>query len=397
MTDKAFKFIQSYEQNTPTYDNGYLLFNPGYFKNKIWFRFNSKKNDWEWSNDLIYWNKNYDINSKSSIWVNSLLDSKNDINHIISYLRLNNVIKNIVKMNDPVQRIFAYIDKLYDFTLDNENNNMRSDSEIKLNYKLMNSTIKNAKEELENIRTNNTIVKKNDVVNIMNDYTQVKIDLDTLNYLNNTIGLLNQEIIRYKSDISNLSNYFTNNSNNIDINNSSLIDLFLIYQCSLLSELDVNSSDSLSDNTELIYKSVNLLNRKLDEINQENNVLKDKLDEQIFEKNLCEKRINANKCTIKSQDLLIKKLQENSDLSKKETCKLILELEGYKNTIEGNTMKTMSLLHELEKKNILINNLISEKQNMIYLTSDVNPIIDLEPENSDHSDHSDDYEILSFL
>lgn len=388
MTDKAFKFIQSYEQNSSTYDNGYLLFNSGYFNNKIWFRYNTKKNDWEWSNDLIYWNKKYDNNCKSSVWINTLLDSKNDINYIISYLRLNNVIKNIVKMNDPLQRIFAYIDKLYDFSLDND---------IKLNYKLMNLTIKNAKQELENIRKNNekqytTISKKNDVVNVVNEYTQVKIDKDTLNYLNNTIGLLNQEIISYKSDISNLSNYFTNNNYNIDINNSSVDDLFLIYQSSLLSELGVDSSNCISDNTKLIYKSINLLNKKLDEINQENIELKDKLDEQIFEKNLCEKRINANRCTIKSQDLLIKKLQENIDLSKKENCKLILEMEGYKNTIEGNTMKTMGLLQELGKKNILINNMISEKQNIISVNSDEKPIIDLEEEA-----YSNDYEILSFL
>ena len=393
MTHKAIKFIIDYEQNNATYDNGYLIFNSGYFNNSIWFRFNAKINDWEWSNDLIYWNKKYDINSKSSIWINSLLDRKTDINYILSYLRLSNVNKNIIQMNDPIQQVYTYIDQLYNLTLDFEHNKI-FDNEIKSNFKLMNFVINNAKEHIDTIRNNkqnqnNEIVNKNSILTIHPEKTEVIIHKDTLNNLNNTIGKLNREIAIYKNNMTTLSNYFTNIENNLDINHDILHDSFLIYQSSLLCELNVEPSHCISENTNLLYKNINILNKKLDEFTNENNELNDKLDDQVFEKNLCQKRINANRFTMKSLELHIATLQENISLSKKEKQKLILEIEGYKNTIEGNTIKIFGITHELDKKNNIISNLMLEKENMNSLKTIENPILEYNNQNKD------DYEVIS--
>ncbi len=391
MTDSALKFIQNYENNNSIYDNGYLLYNPGYFKNKAWFRFNIKKNDWEWSNDLIYWNKKYDMNIKSSVWINRLLDNKNDINNIISYLRLSRINKNILQMNDPIQRISAYIDQLYNLTLNTQNNKI-SNHEINLN--VIHSTIKNVKEETDKIKNVNLLHNNNSDIYQIN--SQVMIDKDTLNNLNNTIqhlnytvGNLNRDIISYKSEIQKLSNYFVNINNDFDTINSELCDSFLIYQSSILSELDVNPSDTITENTNLIFNKVNILNKKLDELINENSQLKEQLDEQIFEKSLCEKRINGTRCTIKSLEISNMKLQQSIDSLKKEKKTHILEIEGYKNTIEGNTMKIFGITQELEKKNNIIHNLIQEKTNSSLFNKSGN--INLEQDNT----NLDDFEILS--
>jgi hypothetical protein len=387
MSEKAIKFIRDYEQNNSTYDNGYLLFNSGYFNNSIWFRFNVKINDWEWSNDLIYWNKKYDNNSKSSIWINSLLDRKTDINYILSYLRLCNVNKNILQMNDPIQQIYSYIDQLYNITLEFENNKIL-DNEIKSNFKLMNFIITNAKEHIEQNKIKETNINNN-TLNNLNEKNQVIIHKDTLNNLNNSIRKLNQELLQYKNNIINLSNYLTNIDNNFETNHTILHESLLIYQSSLLCELNVNSSNSISENTNLLYTNINMLNKKLDEFVYENNELKEKLDDQIFEKNLCEKRINGNRFTIKSLELKISQLHENISLSKKEKQKLILEIEGYKNTIEGNTVKIFGITQELDKKNNIISNLMLERENLNISKISENPILESNNENKD------DYDVIT--
>jgi hypothetical protein len=385
MTENAIKFIQNYNKNNSTYNNGYLVFNPGYFKNKAWFRFNASKNDWEWSNDLIYWNKQYDTNSKSSVWINQLLDSKNDINYIISYLRLSNVNKNILQMNDPIQRISTYIDQIYNFLLNFATNKI-SENDLQLN--VINSALKNIKVELDRIINQDVFdyytFKK------CNENNQVLVNKDILTNLNNTIGNLNNQINHYKNDISELSNYLINIDNNqLEMNNSVLCDSFIIYQSGLLSELNVEPSFSISENTNLIYKNMNMLNKKLDELVNENNQLKEQLDEQILEKNLCEKRINGNRCIMKSLEISNKKLQQNIDLLKTEHRKQILEIEGYKNTIEGNTMKIFGITQELEKKDILIQSLLREKKEIAIQTMDISD------DTQKHLTNKEDYEILS--
>jgi hypothetical protein len=134
---------------------------------------------------------------------------------------------------------------------------------------------------------------------------------------------------------------------------------------------------------------MNMLNKKLDELVNENNQLKEQLDEQILEKNLCEKRINGNRCIMKSLEISNKKLQQNIDLLKTEHRKQILEIEGYKNTIEGNTMKIFGITQELEKKDILIQSLLREKKEIAIQTMDISD------DTQKHLTNKEDYEILS--
>ena len=115
------------------------------------------------------------------------------------------------------------------------------------------------------------------------------------------------------------------------------------------------------------------------------------MDDQIFEKNLCEKRINGNKCSIKSLELSNNKLQETINLLNKEKRNYILEIEGYKNTIEGNTIKLLGITQELNKKNTIISNLVIEKDNYSILSKNK----DITIKEEYNMQNNDEYDIVS--
>jgi hypothetical protein len=77
-------------------------------------------------------------------------------------------------MNEPQQRICAYIDQLYNYALNFENKN-NSDTDIRLNYKLMNYVIKNAKEEVTKINNNKKLDKQILVNDIVIDLSQIQV------------------------------------------------------------------------------------------------------------------------------------------------------------------------------------------------------------------------------
>jgi len=416
MSDKAKKFIYNYENNKCQYDNGYIVFNSGFLNNPIWFRFNNIKIDWEWSNDLIYWNKNYDNNRKCSIWINSLLDSANDINFIINYLRFKDVNNNIQLMSEQIEHISSLIDEIYTMSIVVENNKKLNNDEIKSSINKINASIKCVKDQIDKFKKDkhkkNKISKEikkdnielhnlddNIVCNNKNNANNphksnlVTADKSILLNLNNTIGRLNNEILSYKKDIFVASDYLNNNNNTIDKNNV-LYEPFLIYQSSLLAELNIKSSDSISENTKLLYQSINKLNEKIDNQISENYKLIDKLDNQIFEKNLCEKKINGNKCTIKSLDVTNKNLENKLTSYEREIRDLISEIETYKNTQEGNCLKISGITLELEQKNTTISNLINEKENMISSILQLNSNLEYDVD-SNIFKVKDDYEILN--
>lgn len=374
MTNKAIEFIKKYIDNKSIYDNGYLLFNPGLFQNQIWFRYNSKINDWQWSNDLIYWNIKCDKHSKSSIWINSLLNSENDINYILKYLRLIYVNKNIIKMYSPLDKIYHYINEIKSITSEYDN---KSNAEyLKLN--LIDYTIKEIKDELDKNWNISNITKTNDVL----------ADKDVLNNLNHNIGNLMNDNNNYKMDNSILSNYLINFQEDINLNNTSLSEALIIYQSGLLSQLNIKPSNCVDENTKLLYNSINSIHNKLDELTKENIDIKDNHDEQVFEKNLLYKKINGLKSDIKSKDKVIQNIQQHMDQLKQEKRHMILEIENYKNTIEGNTHKISGLLQELEMKKTFINNLISDPKDINIITPlKTNTILEIQDQ--------DEYDILN--
>ena len=359
MNNKVIEFIRNYIENKSTYDNGYLYFNPGYFQNQIWFRYNSKINNWQWSNDLIYWNNKCDKKSKSSIWINSLFDSQNDINYILKYLRLNYINKNIIAMYNPLDKLYHYINEIKSITSEYDINNIKlSDTEFNnkplyLKLNLIDYAINLINDELDK-NSNLNIKKINDVL----------VDKDTINNLNNKIGNLINQNNNHKIDNEIISNYLINYKSNINLNNTILSESILIYQSGLLSELNITPSNCIEENTKLLYSSINSINSKLDTLTKENKEIIDNYDEQVFEKNLLYKKINGLKSDIKSNEKTIHNLQVYIEHITQEKKNMILEIENYKNTIEGNTHKISGLLQELNiKKNtnklILVNNTIN--------------------------------------
>jgi predicted nuclease with TOPRIM domain len=419
MSNKAKKFIYNYDNNKSEYDNGYIVFNPSFINNTIWFRFNNIKIDWEWSNDLIYWNKNYNKNNKCGIWVNSLLDRGNDINFIINYLRIKGGNKNIQVMTDKNEKTKLYNDESYTintpFKKKNRINKIGSDNKI------------------SNIELNNAIgsepymdMSMKHTLNIENTSDFIKIDKSVLLNLNNNIGILHNELFRYSNDINMISHHFYSKNNDIDKTNI-LYQSFLYYQKSLLTALNCNYTNSSHQNTYLMYERISQLNEKLDnqifensqlnekldnqifEISQlnekldnqifENSQLNEKLDNQIFENSQLNEKldnntINENKSIIRLLELSNKNLELEQNLLKNQISELILEIELYKNTQEGNYIKIMGISKELEQKNTIISHLKLYNENIVSSVSILSPNLEYDIE-SNIFRLKEDYEILN--
>jgi len=433
MSNKAKKFIYNYDNNKCEYDNDYIVFNPGFINNTIWFRFNNIKIDWEWSNDLIYWNKNYNNNNKCGIWVYSLLDRGNDINFIINYLRIKGVNQNIEVMTPKSKKATSSIGESNTMNIHVKKNKNR-------NNKIGNNKIghQNKISNIEMHKFNNAIVSvpyidtdMKQTLNSVNTSDLIKIDKSILLNLNNNIGILNNELFCYKKDINMISEHFYKKNNDIDTNNI-LYESFLYYQNSLLTTLNSNYTNSVYANSYLLHEQISQLNQKLDnqifensQLNQkldnqifENSQLNDKLDNQIFENSqlnqkldnqkldnqifensqlnqkLCDKKNNRNKCIIRSLELSNNNLELERNLLKKQISELILEIELYKNTQEGNCIKIMSISKELEQKNIIISNLKLYNENIVSSVSMVSPNLEYDIERNIFK-LKEDYEILN--
>ena len=381
MSNKAKKFIFNYDNNKCEYDNDYIVFNPGFINNTIWFRFNNIKIDWEWSNDLIYWNKNYNNDNKCGIWVNSLLDRGKDINFIINYLRIKGVNQNIQVMTPKSEKTTSCIDKSNNINISVKKNKNRN-NKIGLENKLSNIQMHKFNNEIVSVPYIDISMKQ--PLNRDNTPDLIKIDKSILLNLNNNIGMLNNDVFCYRKDINMISDHFYKKNNEIDTNNI-LYESFLYYQNNLLLALNSNYTNSIYTNTYLLYESISQLNDKLDKQIFENSQLNDKL---------CNDTINRNKSIIQSLELSNKNLELEQNLLKNQISELILEIELYKNTQEGNCIKIMGLSKELEQKKTIISNLKLFNENIVSSVSILSPNLEYDIESNTFK-LKEDYEILN--
>jgi hypothetical protein len=381
MSNKAKKFIYNYDNNKCEYDNDYIVFNPGFINNTIWFRFNNIKIDWEWSNDLIYWNKNYNNDNKCGIWVNSLLDRGKDINFIINYLRIKGVNQNIQVMTPKSEKTTSCIDKSNNINISVKKNKNRN-NKIGLENKLSNIQMHKFNNEIVSVPYIDISMKQ--PLNRDNTSDLIKIDKSILLNLNNNIGMLNNDVFCYRKDINMISDHFYRKNNEIDTNNI-LYESFLYYQNNLLLALNSNYTNSIYTNTYLLYECISQLNDKLDKQIFENSQLNDKL---------CNDTINRNKSIIQSLELSNKNLELEQNLLKNQISELILEIELYKNTQEGNCIKIMGLSKELEQKKTIISNLKLFNENIVSSVSILSPNLEYDIESNTFK-LKEDYEILN--
>ena len=382
MSNKAKKFIFNYDNNKCEYDNDYIVYNPGFIHNTIWFRFNNIKIDWEWSNDLIYWNKNYNNVNKCGIWVNSLLDRGNDINFIINYLRIKCVNKNIQVMTPKNEKKTLPIGENYTINIPIKKKNKKRKNKIGGENENSNIEMHKFNNAIGSLSNMDTAMKE--TLNSMNTSDLIKIDKSVLLNLNNNIGILHNELFRYSKDINMISDHFYGKNNDINTNNI-LYQSFLNYQNSLLTALNTNYTNSAYDNTYLLYERISQLNQKLDNQIFENSQLNEKISNN---------KINGNKCIIQLLELSNKNLELERNLLKNQIIELILEIESYKNTQEGNCIKIMGISKELEQKNTIISNLKLFNENIVSSVSMLSPNLEYDIESSIFR-LKEDYEVLN--
>jgi len=373
MSKNVNEFIEKLENGFPPMDNGYIVYNCGFWSKPIWYRFDIETEHWEWTDNLCIWH--------SVIKQNINISPDNMI--IINYLRLKSLNKNIKVMSkkmedineleDIVHNLFLnyktldkpivdekYKDdaKVLDYLnqLDLENNRLDEhmsgliyieDTFISERDK---SRTRNSQKELLDNYTNSIIIKKILIVEcklkIAYLINGLKIRLNQISSPTHLLDTYKME--QFENDINQVCNFLDKKTNFVD--NTRISTSIFNFQTRLLNSLGITVHENLAMNSELIFNGIQRLKEKIkkDSIDYVNKIKNMEKEHSIFIKNLELKygKLDASKKSIEFQNVelecslssnnddIIRLMNENSIL-KKNSDKLEQENSILKNHVEN--------------------------------------------------------------
>jgi len=308
MSKNVSIFIEKLENGFPTMDNGYIVYDDGFWRGLIWYRYDIEADIWQWTDNLIKWHS----------VTEQIINISKDNMEIINYLRLKSLNKNIKvlskkmdrynEIEELIHRLFInyktldkpFVDEKYkkDHTILHYLTELQyeyTDHDIKLSN-LMNientfiiesekiQTRNSSKDYISNY-TNSMIIEKLLILEsrfkisyIMNGLKMRMVELDYPADISNSY-----KIKQLDTDINEICN-FSNNKNYI-IHNIQIYNSMLNFQTNLLYSLGLPTDKNLQINNEKILESIDDLKikngneiEKLDMVNNELNTTIKKME-----------------------------------------------------------------------------------------------------------------------
>lgn len=398
MSKNVSIFIEKLENGFPAMDNGYIVYNDGFWRGLIWYRFDIEADRWEWTDNLIVWHS----------VTEQIIDVSKDNMAIINYLRLKSLHKNIKvlskkmdrfnELEELVHRLFINYKTLEKPVIDDkykEDHNIQyyltqleyayTDHDINLSnlmnlentYIIESEKIKtrNSSKDFISNYSNNMIIHKILILEsrfhisyLMNGLQMRILELDYTSDISNTYQIEQLDI----NEICNFLNNKTNIIQNIQIHNS-----MLNYQTKLLNCLGLPTDQNLQVNNENILESIHNLKinneneiEKLDILNNElhTKIKKTENEKVILIKNFDEVMNRLKKLELKYAILESSKKDleyENSELE----CSICVNNEDIlklKNENANVSKNNQNLLLENAKLKKHIENILSLNPNIIF-------------------------------
>ena len=416
MSKNVSIFIEKLENGFPTMDNGYIVYNDGFWSGLIWYRFDIEADQWEWTDNLIVWHS-------VSEQINNI--SKDNM-LIINYLRLKSLNKNIKvlskkmdgfnELEELVHRLFINYKTLEKPFVDDkhsEDHNIlyyltQLDFEYTQHNKIINNLMnientfiierekiktRNSQKDFLTNYTNSVIIEKMLILEsrfkISYLINGLKIRLIELDSPHNVLDTY--KIQQLDDDINQISN-FLNKKTDV-INNKRMYNSMLNYQTCILNNLGLLCNENLQINNNLILESINKLTERNDKLDILNNELNTKIktlenDKLVVIKN-CDEVINRlKKVELKYAILEASKkdlLYENTELE----CNLSVNNEDLIKLRDENIVlhkNNENVLIENDKLKKQIENILNLNPNIIF--NEIENIYQLKEDTYDMLDDS---------
>ena len=401
MSKNVNEFIEKLENGFPPMDNGYIVYNCGFWSKPIWYRFDIETEYWEWTDNLRIWH--------------SVIKQNINISHdnmvIINYLRLKSLNKNIKviskkmedmnELEDIVHNLFLnyktldkpivdekYVDdaKVLDYLnqLDLENNRLDDHMSglIQIEDKFILERDKfrtrNSQKELLDNYTNSIIIKKILIVECKLKIAYLINGLKIrLNQISSTTHLLDiYKMEQLENDINQVCNFLDKKTNFVD--NKRISTSIFNFQTKLLNSLGITVHENLAMNSELIFNSIQKIKEKMkkDALDYETKIKNMEKEQSKLIKNLELKyaKLDASKkniefenteleCSLSSNnDDLVRLMNENAIL-KKNSDKLELENSKLKNDVKNILNLSPNIVYD-------------ENESMYVLNDDIYDMLD---------------------
>jgi hypothetical protein len=360
MSKNVSIFIEKLENGLPPMDNGYIVYNGGFWSGLIWYRYKLESEQWEWTDDLRYW---YSV-------IEQNVNTSQDNMSIINYLRLKSLNKNIKVMSkkmEDVNEIEELVHRLFisykTLEIPIVAEKYRKDAkvldylnQVEFEFNMLDKTIaklisiedhflmernkiktRNSQKDFLTSYTNNIIIEKLLILEIrlkvsylINGLKIRLIELDSRELPNSVLdsrelpnsvldsrelpnSVLDSresyKIDQLEADINQVCQFLDKKATYID--NKCIYNIMLHFQTRLLNSLGITVQKNLAMNNEFILDGIQKLKQK----NQKNVENIENMNIEFQDK--IKKMENIQYVLIKNTDELVKKLKK-LEASKKE-------------------------------------------------------------------------------